>query len=317
MSVKVVVPPSSISRRPKRGPQRTNSGETFFASAGKMNFSSQSWSFRSSAIPRNSDMAAWVWVLMSPGARMASGRSRRCFGWKRASISALVPTATMRSPRMATAPFSMTRCRGSSVMTYRALQIQSAGSAKSTETKRKKLQIRNIEWLRKEIFETIGFGFAVKVHQHDLDIPTELPENLPAGAAGRGQTVGIGGHRHPAELAHTLGDPLKKGDTLGADGEAVRGVFAGAPGVNVAVDIFQRRADFEFGEGREGVLADGQSGGKERVVHEFSRAGRGAALKAAAPMLSGNAPGCRAPWLRFPALPRDGSSAAKHPPPYW
>src|ERR1039457_1234690 len=30
-------------------------------------------------MPRNSDMAAWVWVSMRPGARMASGRSTRCF----------------------------------------------------------------------------------------------------------------------------------------------------------------------------------------------------------------------------------------------
>ena len=117
MSVKVVVPPSSISRQPRRVPQRTKSGETFLASAGKMYFSSQSWSFWSSAMPRKSDMAACVWVLIRPGARMASGRSRRCFGWKRASISAFVPTATMRSARMATAPFSMTRCCGFSVMT--------------------------------------------------------------------------------------------------------------------------------------------------------------------------------------------------------
>ena len=33
-------------------------------------------------MPRNSDMAACVWVLIRPGARMASGRSSRCFGLK-------------------------------------------------------------------------------------------------------------------------------------------------------------------------------------------------------------------------------------------
>ena len=31
-------------------------------------------------MPRKSDMAACVWVLIRPGARMASGRSSRCFG---------------------------------------------------------------------------------------------------------------------------------------------------------------------------------------------------------------------------------------------
>ena len=57
-------------------------GVTFLASAGKMNLFSQSCSFMSSAMPRNSDMAAWVWVLIRPGVRMASGRSMLLPGLK-------------------------------------------------------------------------------------------------------------------------------------------------------------------------------------------------------------------------------------------
>ena len=71
----------------------------------------------------------------------------------------------------------------------------------SVATKRKKLQIRNIEGLREEIFQLVGFGFAVQVDQHDFDIAAELPEDLPAGAAGRREHAGIGRHRHAAELA--------------------------------------------------------------------------------------------------------------------
>ncbi len=64
--------------QPSRVPQRTKSAVTFCASAGKMKCSSQSCSFMSSAMPRKSDMAACVCVLIRPGARIASGRSSRC-----------------------------------------------------------------------------------------------------------------------------------------------------------------------------------------------------------------------------------------------
>src|SRR5579863_2249594 len=225
MSVKVVVAPSSISRQPSRVPQRTKSAETFLASAGKMNFSSQSCRRRSSAMPRNSDMAACVWVLIRPGARMASGRSRRCFGWYLASISALLPTATMWSPTMATAPFSITRRCGSSVITKRALQIQSAGAPASEKTKRKKLQKRYIEGFGEEILELERFGLAARIHQHDLDIAAEFPQNLPAVAARRSEYLGIGGYRDAAELAHAFGDRLEDRDSLGADGQPVGGVL--------------------------------------------------------------------------------------------
>src|ERR1035437_3617586 len=204
MSVKVVVPPSSISRQPRRVPQRTKSAETFLASAGKMYFSSQSWSFLSSAIPRNSDIAACVCVLIKPGARIASRRSSRFFAWNLASISAFVPTPTMRSPRIAIAPFSITRCCASSVMTYRALQIQSAGWASRETAKRKKLQIRTIEGFWEEIFQLIGFGFAARVHQDDFHVAAEFPQNLPARAAGRRQRVGVGRDGDAPELAHAL-----------------------------------------------------------------------------------------------------------------
>src|SRR3954451_23866978 len=194
MSVNVVVPPSSISRAPRRVPQRTKSADTFFASAGKMNFSSQSCSRMSSAMPRKRDMAAWVCVLISPGARIASGRSSRCFGWKRPSISDLAPTPTIRSPRMAIAPFGMTRCCPSSVMTYRALQTQSAASAKrlTAETQRtqrilrerneyflsanlrgglrlcRELKKGDIEGLGEELFQLVRFGLPAGVYQDDF-----------------------------------------------------------------------------------------------------------------------------------------------------
>src|ERR1039457_1755841 len=99
--------------------------------------------------------------------------------------------------------------------------MKSAGSAASARTKKKKLKIRDIEGLREEIFQLIGFGCAVQVDQHQFHVSAKLPENLPAGAAGRRQIVGIGGHRHPAELADAFRDCLEHGHAFGAEGEAV------------------------------------------------------------------------------------------------
>src|ERR1019366_1618942 len=267
MSVNVVVPPSSISRHPSRVPQRTKSGVTFLASAGKMYFSSQSCSFLSSAMPRNSDMAACVCVLIRPGARIASGRSSRCFAWNLASISARVPTPTMRPPVTATAPCSITRCCASSVMTHRALQIQSAGAAASVAIKRKKLQIRCIEGLREQFFQTVGFGLAARVHQNDVHVAAEFPQNLPARAARRRQHIGIGRHRHAPELAHAFGDGFKYRYALGAEGEAVGGILDVAAGMDAAVAVFDGRAHLKLRIRCEGMGASGQRGADERVRH--------------------------------------------------
>src|SRR5271157_1143909 len=218
-------------------------------------------------MPRNSDMAACVWVLIRPGARIAWGRSRRCCAWNLASISARVPTATMRPPVTATAPFSITRCCASSVITHRALQIQSAGAAASVAIKKKKLQIRFIEGLREKFFQTVGFGLATQVHQDDVYIAAEFPQNLPARAAGRRQHIGIGRHRHAPELARALGDGLKYGYTLGAEGEAVGGILDVAAGMNAAVAVLDGRAHLKLGIRREGMGASGQGGVDERVGH--------------------------------------------------
>src|ERR1039458_3980270 len=267
MSVNVVVPPSSISRHPSRVPHRTNSGVTFLASAGKMYFSSQSCSFLSSAMPRNSDMAAWVCVLIRPGARIASPRSSRCFAWNFASISARVPTPTMRAPVTATAPFSITRCCASSVMTHRALQIQSAGAPASVAMKKKKLQIRCIEGLREKFFQTVGFGFAAQVHQDDVHVAAKFPENLPARAARRGQYIGIGRHRRPPELAHAFRDGFKYRYPLGANSESIRRILHIAARMDAPVAVLNRRAHFELRIRREGMGAGGQRGVDERVGH--------------------------------------------------
>ena len=213
-------------------------------------------------------MAAWVWVLIRPGARMASGRSRRWRGWKRASISALVPTPTMRSPRMATAPFSITRL----LRVFGDDIARAPDPIRGLGRQRCRRRGRNYRYetskgFGKRSFKPIGFGLAARVDQHDLDVAAELPEDLAAGAAGRGEHLGIGGHGHAAELARAFGDGLENGHALGADGEPVGGVFHVAAGVDAAIGVFHRGAHPEFGIRREGVFAGGQRGGDQRVGH--------------------------------------------------
>src|ERR1035438_2336280 len=113
--------------------------------------------------------------------------------------------------------------------------MKSAGSAASARTKRKKLKIRGIEGLREKIFQLIGFGFAVQVTPHQFPSSANLPENLPAGAAGWRQIFGIGSHGHAAEVADAFRDCLEHGHAFGAEGEAVGGILHVAPGMNAAV----------------------------------------------------------------------------------
>src|ERR1039457_6825205 len=158
--------------------------------------------------------------------------------------------------------------------------MMSAGWAASARTKRKKLKIRDIEGLREKIFQPIGFGFAAQVDQHQLYVSAKLPENLPAGAAGRGQIFGIGGHRHAAELADAFGDGLEHGDAFGAKCQPVGGILHVAAGMNPPIGVFNGGADQELGERREGMQAGGEGGSDQRVRHEDR------SLTVAAPMQS-------------------------------
>src|ERR1035441_4788969 len=143
--------------------------------------------------------------------------------------------------------------------------MKSAGSAASARTKRKKLKIRGIEGLREKIFQLIGFGFAGQVDQHQFHVSAKLPENLPAGAAGRRQILGIGGHGHAAELADAFRDRLEHRHAFGAKREAEGGILHVAPGMNPAVAVFDGRAYQKLGERREGIQAGGQGGSDQRV----------------------------------------------------
>jgi hypothetical protein len=81
----------------------------------------------------------------------------------------------------------------------------------------------------------------------------ELAENLPAGAAGR--VAAAGGDGYGDDLFVTRGNGAADGDALGADRQAVGGVFNIAAGEDFAASGEDRGADLEFGVGGVGVEA--------------------------------------------------------------
>ena len=85
------------------------SGDTVLASAGKMYFSSQSMSLRSSASPRYITIGAWPWVLTRPGITTVPAAWMTSEAANRAAIACGVSTATIVLPSMATAPGDNTR----------------------------------------------------------------------------------------------------------------------------------------------------------------------------------------------------------------
>src|SRR5262249_5293545 len=115
---------------------------------------------------------------------------------------------------------------------------------------------------RKEVFQLVDFGFAARIHEGDFDIAAKLPEDLAARAARRSEAIGIGGDGDAAELADAFADGFEDGDALGADGEAVGGVFDVAAGVDAAFGVFQGGADLEVRIRGEGVGANGQGCGE-------------------------------------------------------
>ncbi len=97
--------------------------------------------------------------------------------------------------------------------------------------------------------------FGREIREDDFEIPAELPQNLAAGAARRRQRRGVGDDRDAGEGAMALGNRLEHRDSLGADGQAIRGVFDVAARDDRAVGRFEGSADFEVRKSRVGVLS--------------------------------------------------------------
>ena len=136
MSVCSVVPDCSISSAASLDPIRTISGDTVFPSAGKMYFSSQSISARSSARPRYMTMGAWPCVLIRPGNTTMPPAWMTSAAAKRVAIASGVSTATIVFPLIATAPGDRTRRWASMVITVPPVttsvaRLRTGGAAES------------------------------------------------------------------------------------------------------------------------------------------------------------------------------------------
>src|SRR5215472_14656780 len=222
----------------------------------------------SSAIPRNKDMPACVCVLIRPGATRASGRSMRRTGCQARSMSERGPTATMRSPRTATAPFWMRRRSADIVTTYLPLITKSQGAANAAAPiKNSRLQERSIKGPREQGTETHGLRLTGQIREDDFNIAAEFPKNLAAGAARRRKFIGIGHHRDPAEPSLAFRDRLEDRHPLRADRQPVSGVLDVTPGVNMSFLVLERRADAKFRIRRMRVSANVNGGGDQGIGH--------------------------------------------------
>src|SRR5687768_15207887 len=92
-----------------------------------------------------------------------------------------------------------------------------------------------IERQRQQDAQTRTAGFAAEVRKNDLEVAAELPQDLPAGAAGWRGRSGVGDHGDSTESSMSFRQCLEHGHTLGAHGEAVCRVLDVAPGHNRAV----------------------------------------------------------------------------------
>jgi hypothetical protein len=117
MSVVVVTPARSCSTTASSVPSRTVSRFMWVFSAGQMWLSSHSLSGRSSAIPRSSVIARWEWVLTRPGMTMQLVALISSPVGARSSSSSAGPTAAIRPPAIATAPFAISSRPSSMVST--------------------------------------------------------------------------------------------------------------------------------------------------------------------------------------------------------
>src|SRR5271155_3639793 len=110
----------------------------------------------------------------------------------------------------------------------------------------------------------------MQVHQDDLEIPAELPQNLAASAAGRGEGFGIGGDGDACEPGGALRDRLENSDSFGADREPIGGILDVATGkygslIHTSGGFFEGSANLEARVGRVCVFAGSEGGVNEEV----------------------------------------------------
>jgi len=197
------VPPSSI-RAAKRVPQRTNLGDVLgFAGNG---FCEPVLKARSSAMRGKATWRRGVGVG-SAGARMR--RDGRGAAWLETLVDFGLGADGHGCGRrgMATAPFSMTRCCAVFGDDVAGAPDPVGGFAGEREDERgKSYRYETSKGFGKDLSnDRFRFGRAGSPATISMS-PQNSPEDLAAGAAGRCERVGVGGHRHAAEFADAFGN---------------------------------------------------------------------------------------------------------------
>src|SRR6185312_5410039 len=140
-----------------------------------------------------------------------------------------------------------------------------AGSCEPGGESAKTLQKRAVKGAREKCAETQGLRFPCEVREHDLDIPAELPQDLPARPAGRSQRAGVGDNSDTFESAGAFRNRFEDRDPFRAERQSISCVFDVAAGVDTAVRILDRGPYFEVRERRMSILTGGDGGGNKRV----------------------------------------------------
>src|SRR5258708_7357891 len=128
-----------------------------------------------------------------------------------------------------------------------------------------------IEGLRQKGGHAIAFNFAIQVCEDYFRVAAEFPQDLAARPARRRERDGIRDDGYGVESAFALGNRFEDRDALGAQRQAVGGIFHVAAGENSSGFRAHRGAHAEIGIGCMCVLARGSRRGNQYVMFAHGR----------------------------------------------
>src|ERR1700686_3177127 len=123
-----------------------------------------------------------------------------------------------------------------------------------------------VEGLWEKGGHAMAFDFAIQVREDHFRVAAEFPQDLAARGAGRRERFGIRDDGDGVESGFAFGNRLEDRDPLGAQRQAIGGIFHVAAGENSSGFRAHRGAHAEIGIGRMGVLARGSRRGNQYVM---------------------------------------------------
>ena len=136
-----------------------------------------------------------------------------------------------------------------------------------------KLQERPIERPWKQRPQPQRFCLPGEVRQHNLHIPAEFPQNLPARSARRRQRLRIRHNRNSPELPRSFRNRLEHRHSLRAHRESVSRVLHIAARVNAAALILHCSSDFKTRKRRVRIVPRPNRRLHQRIAHSATSFG--------------------------------------------